>query len=160
MQLTNSKIQDGLKRTIESYPHLQAQNQRSISKASIFLGNGNRMNISHTHMRACPCLHTLLEIIMNIDLGCSCEDSSLGRHEANNDCTTATGCYLLSFIYMWLHLHYSNGKAFLTNRTVFIHSWDSACKCVWSSVIFPLTEYAYYQLVKHHLGFYPSSVSR
>jgi hypothetical protein len=41
MQLTNSKIQDGLKRTIESYPHLQAQNQRSISKASIFLGNGN-----------------------------------------------------------------------------------------------------------------------
>uniref|UniRef100_I1PC49 Reticulon-like protein n=1 Tax=Oryza glaberrima TaxID=4538 RepID=I1PC49_ORYGL len=34
-------LKDGLKRTIESYPHLQAQNQRSISKASIFLGNGN-----------------------------------------------------------------------------------------------------------------------
>ncbi|KAL6594093.1 hypothetical protein ACP70R_048994 [Stipagrostis hirtigluma subsp. patula] len=34
-------LKDGLKRTIESYPHLQAQNQRSISKASVFLGNGN-----------------------------------------------------------------------------------------------------------------------
>ncbi|CAM0873303.1 unnamed protein product [Alopecurus aequalis] len=34
-------LKDGLKRTIEFYPHLQAQNQRSISKASIFLGNGN-----------------------------------------------------------------------------------------------------------------------
>ncbi|RCV44393.1 hypothetical protein SETIT_9G370200v2 [Setaria italica] len=34
-------LKDGLKRTVESYPHLQAQNQRSISKASIFLGNGN-----------------------------------------------------------------------------------------------------------------------
>ncbi|AQK58588.1 3beta-hydroxysteroid-dehydrogenase/decarboxylase isoform 2 [Zea mays] len=33
--------EDGLKRTVESYPHLQAQNHRSISKASIFLGNGN-----------------------------------------------------------------------------------------------------------------------
>lgn len=34
-------LKDGLKRTMESYPHLQAQNQRNISKASIFLGNGN-----------------------------------------------------------------------------------------------------------------------
>lgn len=34
-------VKDGLKRTIESYSHLQARSQRSISKASIFLGNGN-----------------------------------------------------------------------------------------------------------------------
>jgi len=34
-------LKEGLKRTVESYPHLRAQNQRSISKASVFLGNGN-----------------------------------------------------------------------------------------------------------------------
>ncbi|XBH84701.1 hypothetical protein VPH35_072809 [Triticum aestivum] len=34
-------LKDGLKRTIESYSHMQAQNQRSISKTSILLGNGN-----------------------------------------------------------------------------------------------------------------------
>ncbi|KAJ3673193.1 hypothetical protein LUZ60_006567 [Juncus effusus] len=36
-------LQEGLRRTIESYPHLRAQPklQRSISKASMYLGNGN-----------------------------------------------------------------------------------------------------------------------
>ncbi|WOL02646.1 3beta-hydroxysteroid-dehydrogenase/decarboxylase [Canna indica] len=33
-------LKDGLKKTIESYPHLKAEQKRTISKASIYLGGG------------------------------------------------------------------------------------------------------------------------
>lgn len=66
---------------------------------------------------------------------CSCKNSTLGRCEANCDSASTVGCYLLPFIYMWLYLHYSNGKAFVTDCSVLIHSWHAAIKCVQSFII-------------------------
>uniref|UniRef100_A0A0A9DHC1 Uncharacterized protein n=1 Tax=Arundo donax TaxID=35708 RepID=A0A0A9DHC1_ARUDO len=40
---------------------------------------------------------------------------------------------------MWFHLHHSNGKAFLIDCTVLIHSWHDTGKCVRSSTIFSLS---------------------
>ncbi|VAH91372.1 unnamed protein product [Triticum turgidum subsp. durum] len=60
-----------------------------------------------------------------------CKNASLGRYEANNDSATTIGRYLLPVIHMWLHHYHSNGKNFLTNSTVLVHSWHAPCKCVW-----------------------------
>lgn len=73
-----------------------------------------------------------LKCLPNYLLICSCKNSTLGRCEANCDSASTVGCYLLPFIYMWLHLHHSDGKAFVTDCSVLIHSWHAAIKCVQS----------------------------
>ncbi|XP_008644738.1 uncharacterized protein [Zea mays] len=134
-------LKDGLKRTVESYPHLQAQNHRSISKASIFLGNGNRMKLpsslvpTHTlYIHSTFVLPHLKSLPIYLFI-CSCKNSTLGRCEANCDSASTVGCYLLPLIYMWLHLHHSDGKAFVINCYVLIHSWHASIKSVQSFIL-------------------------